>query len=242
MSDSQSETLISELSQQADEIETADAEEAGEPLIPKITLFLRSCWARTEKMIGLIVAAGILVSLAVAVFERNVYSSTTTLMPPDSTSPYNDVMGLLSPSSGAASLQEVRVLGLNTPGDLDVNILESRNVQDGLIARFDLVHRFNVRFPDDARNVLASQTKIDQNRTSGVISISVSSNEPTLAAQLAQGYVDRNQSGSRQMTPPLLHAANGSFWKGRLRRSNRILTNRAKSAQSVFQPRPKQST
>src|SRR5271154_5446103 len=127
MSDSQSEALESELSQQADEIESAGVEEAGEPLLPKITLFLRTCWAR-RKMIALIVAAGILVSLADALLEPNVYSSTTTLMPPDSSSAYNDVMSLLSPSSGVANLGS-EVLGLNTPGDLDVDILESRNVQ-----------------------------------------------------------------------------------------------------------------
>src|ERR1700728_2535326 len=101
MDDSQSETLDSELSQQADEIESADVEEAGEPLLPKITLFLRTCWAR-RKMIALIVGAGISVSLAAALLAPNVYSSTTTLMPPDSSSPYYDVMGLLSGSSGVA--------------------------------------------------------------------------------------------------------------------------------------------
>ncbi len=105
MSDSQTETLVSELSQQADEIESPDAEEAGEPLISKIAAFMRSCWAR-RKMIALIVAVGIVVSLANALLEPNVYSSTTTLMPPDGSSPYNDVMGLLSGASGAASLEQ----------------------------------------------------------------------------------------------------------------------------------------
>jgi uncharacterized protein involved in exopolysaccharide biosynthesis len=128
MDDSQNETLVSELSQQPDEIESADVGEARESLLPKITRFLRSCWAR-RKMFALIVAAGILVSLTRALTESNVYSSTTTLMPPDSSSPYTDVMGLLSGgSSGAASLSS-EVLGLNTPGDLYIGILESRNVQ-----------------------------------------------------------------------------------------------------------------
>jgi uncharacterized protein involved in exopolysaccharide biosynthesis len=140
-------------------------------------------------MIALIVAAGILVSLAAAVLQPNVYSSTTTLMPPDNSSQFYDVMGMLSPASGAASLGS-EVLGLNTPGDLFMSILRSRNVQDGLIARFDLVHHYKVRFPEYARKVLASQTKIDQDRQSGVISISVNADNPTLAAELARGYVE----------------------------------------------------
>jgi uncharacterized protein involved in exopolysaccharide biosynthesis len=189
MNNSQIGTLESELSQQADEIESAYIEEAREPLLSKITRFLRSCWAR-RKMIALIVAAGILVSLADALMEPNVYSSTTTLMPPDSSSPYYDVLSLLSDgSTGVANLSS-EVLGLNTPGDLFVSILGSRNVQDGLIARFDLVHHYKVRFPEVARKVLESQTKIDQDRESGVISISVSSDDPGLAAMLARGYVE----------------------------------------------------
>lgn len=188
MDESQSATLDSELSQQADGIESVDAEEVGEPLIPKIARFLRACWAR-RKMIALTVAAGILVSLVIALSEPNVYTSTTTLMPPDNSSQVYDVMGMLSPSSTAASLGS-EVLGLNTPGDLFVSILKSRNVQDGLIARFDLVHRYKVRFPEFARDVLASETTIDQDRQSGVISITVRATDPALAANLAKGYVE----------------------------------------------------
>ncbi len=188
MGDSQNETLVSELSQQADETESADVKEAGEPLISKIILFLRSCWAR-RKMIAVIVAAGILVSLAKALLEPNVYTSTTTLMPPDGSSPNFDAMGLFSQSSGAASLGS-EFLGLSTPGDLYSSILESRNVQDGMIARFDLMHLYKLRFPDQARNVLAAQTKIDQDRETGIISINVSSDDPGLAAKLSQGYVE----------------------------------------------------
>ena len=188
MDDSQIETLELELSQQAGETEPAGVKEAGEPLLPKITRFLRSCWAR-RKMVALIVAAGMLISLANALLTPKTYSSTTTLMPPDASSPYYDVMGLLSPSSGAASLGS-EVLGIGTPGDLYTSILESRNVQDGMVARFDLVHHYKVSFLDDARNDLASQTKIDQDRQSGIISISVNTDDPAFSAELAQGYVE----------------------------------------------------
>ncbi len=188
MDQSQSATLDSELSQQADGIDFVDAEEMGEPLLPKLARFVRDCWAR-RKMIALIVAGGILVSLALALMEPNVYSSTTTLMPPDNSSQYYDVMGMLSPSSSAASLGSA-FLGLSTPGDLFISILRSRNVQDGLIARFDLVHRYKVDFPDRARKVLEADTQIDQDRASGVIAISVRADDPVLAANLAKGYVE----------------------------------------------------
>jgi uncharacterized protein involved in exopolysaccharide biosynthesis len=194
MADSQIRTSDPEIWTQAEDVdpdgaeESTGPEEAGKPLMEKITISLRLCWAR-RKMIALIVAVGILLTLADALLERNVYTSTTTLMPPDTSSQFYDIMSMVSPSNNAANMAS-EALGLNTPGDLFISILDSRNVQDGLIARFDLVRYYKVRLPDDARKALDGSTKIDQDRKSGVISISVTDQNPVLATKLAQGYVE----------------------------------------------------
>jgi uncharacterized protein involved in exopolysaccharide biosynthesis len=168
--------------------EPAGTEEAGEPLSEKFARFIRLCWTR-RKMMALIVGAGIAISLAFALWRPNVYTSTTTLMPPDASSPYASILGLLGSSSSAAS-EAGDVLGLNTTGDLFISILPSRNVADDLVARFDLVHYFGDKFPDQARRDLADSTKIDQDRKSGMISISVTVASPLLAQKLDEGYVD----------------------------------------------------
>ncbi len=130
MDDLQSAKSGSDLPPQTDEVESDDAAEVHEALSVKIAGFLRVCWVRRKMIFG-ILAAGFLLSLLYALSLPNVYTSTTTLMPPDNSSPYSGVMSLLAPSSSAASLGS-GALELSTPGDLFISILESRNVQDGL--------------------------------------------------------------------------------------------------------------
>lgn len=188
MDDSQIVTTGSEVWTQAEASEPAGNEEAGEDLIVKIMRFIHMCWMR-RRMVLSIVGAGILISLIYALLQSNVYTSTTSLMPPDNSSPYSAMLSMLSSSSSAASLGS-EALGLNTPGELFVSILESRNVQDAVIARFDLVRYYKVHLVADARIVLASSTSIVQDRKSGIITIGVTDASPQLACKLAQGYVE----------------------------------------------------
>jgi uncharacterized protein involved in exopolysaccharide biosynthesis len=188
MDDSQNVTLDSEPQIQTEEYESADAEEVGEPLSAKIALYLRTCWARRKLVFG-IAAAGILVSVLYAFSLPNVYTSTTTLMPPGGTSPGSNIMNLLSPGSSGTDLSTM-ALGLNDPDELFISILKSRNVQDGLINRLDLAHYYKTRSIEDTRGSLAADTKIAEDRRSGIITISVTARNPVLASNIARGYVD----------------------------------------------------
>lgn len=98
-------------------------------------------------------------------------------------------MGMLNSAGGYASLGGA-ALGLSTPGELFVSILESRNVQESLATRFDLIQHYHSRLPEDARKHLSLATAIDEDRKSGVISISVTDHDPVLATNLAKGYVE----------------------------------------------------
>ena len=164
------------------------AREAAKPMSEKIIRFIRLCWRR-RLMIALIVVPSIAISVVYALMQPKVYTATTTLMPPDSASSYADIINMFAPSSGAASLTS-EALGLDTPGELFISILESRNVQDGLVARFDLTRYYHARLPEQARTELAASTSIDEDRKSGVISISVTVPSPPLAQKLADGYVE----------------------------------------------------
>ncbi|MGB7264694.1 MAG: Wzz/FepE/Etk N-terminal domain-containing protein, partial [Terracidiphilus sp.] len=90
MDDLQSAKSGSDLPPQADEIESDDAEEVDEALSVKIAGFLRACWVRRRMVFG-ILAAGFLLSLLYALSLPNVYTSTTTLMPSDNSTPYSGV-------------------------------------------------------------------------------------------------------------------------------------------------------
>jgi capsule polysaccharide export protein KpsE/RkpR len=188
MDDFQSTTQAPEFAAETDEVEPVGEEEAGESLGSRIADFLRTCWLKRRMIFG-IVAVGILASLLYALVLPNMYVSTTTLMPPDNTSPYSSIMGLLSPGSAAAQLGG-EALGLNTPSDLFIGILKSRNVQDGLINGLDLAHHYRSRDVEEARKSLEGATKIDEDRSSGVIMISVTDTNPVTASRIAGGYVE----------------------------------------------------
>lgn len=188
MDDPQSTTPGSELLPQTNEVESADAEEAGESLGLKLARFLRTYWARRRMVFG-ILAAGILGSLLYAFSLPSMYTSTTTLMPPHGASPYSAIMSVLAPGGSAAGF-ESEALGLESHGELYVSILESRNVQDGLINRLDLARYYKTRSMEAARMSLAGATKIEQDRRNGVIAIRVTAGNPVLASNMARGYVE----------------------------------------------------
>ena len=187
MNDSEVATPASELWNKTEGDEPVSIEDDSESLNFKLARFIRLCWAK-RLMVFSILALGILISLLYALSLPNIYTSTTTLMPPGNTSPYSSMMSMLSSGSAAAGLSG-EALGLETPGELFVSILGSRSVLDGLIQRFDLVHHYKSKILEDARTALTGATSIQSDRKSGIISISVKAVDPVLASNLAQGYV-----------------------------------------------------
>jgi uncharacterized protein involved in exopolysaccharide biosynthesis len=166
------------------------AEERGksiEDLMETVLFLLRGYWKR--RVIALsIIFAGAVLSIAYAWSLHNYYTSTATLMPPDNSSPYSTMLGMLG-GSGASVALGSDAFGLSTPGDLLASILESRTVGDAMIQHYGLVRYYNVKVPEDARGSLRRATTIDQDRKSGIISISVIDQNPEFARKLAQGYV-----------------------------------------------------
>jgi uncharacterized protein involved in exopolysaccharide biosynthesis len=187
MDQSQSATPGSELPAEANDVQSTSDEEVGEALSLRIIRFLRLCWVSRRIFFG-ILATGILVSLLYALLLPNVYTSTTTLMPPDSVSSNSNLMGLLS-SVGPIASAGSAALGTQTPGAVFVGIMGSQTVKESLVKQFDLVHHYKMRFIEDACKQLAADTGIQEDFKSGIITISVKSDNSVLASNLAQGYI-----------------------------------------------------
>src|ERR1035437_1032923 len=185
----QSATPGSEPWTQANDVESASAEEVGEALSIRITRFLRLCWVK-RRMISGILATGILLSLLYALSLPNMYISTTTLMPPDSDSSNSNMMSLLSSAAGPAASVGSEVLGMRTPGAIFTGILGSRSVQESLVKQFDLVHQYKTPLIEDACKQLTAATVIKEDPKNGIITISVTANNPVFASKIAQGYVE----------------------------------------------------
>ena len=139
----------------------------------------------------------LVVSTVVALLIPSRFQSTVNIMPPEQ----GDRGALLSllagrgegnsdgGASGLASLAG-SFLGMSSSGALFVELIQSRTVEDHIIDRFNLQKVYRARYKQDARNTLATRTGIEQDRKSGVISITVSDTSPPRAREIAQAYVE----------------------------------------------------
>jgi uncharacterized protein involved in exopolysaccharide biosynthesis len=203
-----------------------DAEETGEALSIRLIRFLQLCWVRRRVVIG-ILTAGIVLSAVYAFLQPNIYISTTTLMPPDSTSSSSNLMSLLS-SVGPAAGFGSSALGIKTPGAVFVSMLGSRTVQESLVKQFDLVHHYKKLLVQDACKQLAADTIIKDDTKSGIITISVKADSSMLASKIAQGYVTELD---RVVTQNSTSAARREriFLEGRLKEITRDMDDSAKA-------------
>ncbi len=151
---------------------------------------LRLLW-ESRRLLGRAVAAGLVLSVVVAVLIPSRYQSTARLMPPDSPAAggLSAAMAALSAGPNALGGLAGGLLGLKSTSDLLVGILTSRTVADQLVRQFDLRRVYGARRVEDARNVLATNTSTVVDRKSQIITITVTDQDAQRAAALAQAYI-----------------------------------------------------
>lgn len=69
-------------------------------------------------------------------------------------------------------------------------ILASRTVQDDIINRLDLRKVYHEKYYVNTRRVLSDRTKIEEDRKTGVLTLTVKDRDPERARDLAAAYVD----------------------------------------------------
>jgi len=166
----------------------------GQGFFPTVSLLWNS-----RQQIFRFVAAGFVLGVLIAFIIPPKYQSTTQLMPPDTQSGsgmslFSSFMGDSTSSAtggGGSDLGSLAgsLLGLKTPGELFVGVLQSRTVQDELINRFDLRKEYYVKRYVAARKKLSDNTEISLDHKSGIITISVYDRHPQRAADMAREYV-----------------------------------------------------
>jgi len=143
------------------------------------------------------VAVRVLLAASLIVFlVPSQYDSTARIMPPDQGG-NGALLSLLAgkaagsdgASPGLASLAG-NFLGSTNKGALFVDLARSRTVEDHLIDRFNLQKIYRVRYRQDARMTLEKRTSVDEDRKSGVLSITVTDVSPQRARDIAQAYVE----------------------------------------------------
>jgi uncharacterized protein involved in exopolysaccharide biosynthesis len=153
----------------------------------------------------------------------NHYDGVSKIVPGENQS--GGAAGVLSKLVGGASgglgggLDPTSLLGLKTPGALYIEIMKSRTVEDRLIDRYDLRHHYSQigrwlpsvykywlgrkLFEGDyykTRKHLASFTDFDEDKKSGVITLTYTDYDRQTAAKIANSYVEQLNSLAAQLS------------------------------------------
>ncbi|HET8888977.1 MAG TPA: Wzz/FepE/Etk N-terminal domain-containing protein [Candidatus Angelobacter sp.] len=159
-------------------------------------------WAlwRSRRFIWGVAWKTLLASIVLAFVIPAHYKSSVRFVPAENSSSNGSggsMMGLLSKAIGGSDnssmgfgLDAASLLGAKTPGAFYVEVLKSRSVQDRLINRFDLRARYRKATYFEARKKLTSFTDIEEDKKSGVITLTVTDYEPKIAAQIANAYIE----------------------------------------------------
>ncbi len=161
---------------------------------------------------------GLLAATLVAFLIPKEYESTIRLMPPEEQSGAGMalVATLSGKMSGGLGGLAGDMLGIKSSGDLFVGILKSRTVEDDLLGKFDLQHVYGRHMKELARQKLADNTAITEDRKSGIIAITVTDRSPQRAAAMAQEYVAQLNTVVSQLSTSSARRER-LFLEGRLR-------------------------
>jgi uncharacterized protein involved in exopolysaccharide biosynthesis len=194
-------------------------------------LTFRLLWAERRFLLRAGIA-GLIASTLLAFLLPKRFVSTAQLMPPDSqtSGTLALVAGLMGQAGQGGGMGAVAsdLLGLKTTGALFIGVLNSRTVQDRIIDRYDLKKVYGVKLQQSARELLASNTNVSEDRKSGIISLSVSDRDPKRAAGIAAAYVDELNTMMAQLTTSSAHRER-VFLEGRLATVNNDLESAEKN-------------
>lgn len=149
-------------------------------------------WKRRRQLLCVVIT-GIVLSILVALLIPPKFASSTRLMPADPQSKAGyamlaSAMGGMPIASQAGGLSSL--VNSRSSNSVFLAVLGSRTVQNDLINRFDLRKIYHVRCYEDARKKLTSRTTIDEDRKTGVLTITVIDRDAGRARDLAMAYVD----------------------------------------------------
>lgn len=149
-------------------------------------------WRNRRRLLILAGAGGLMSGLIFFVIPRQ-YESMVRIMPPDAQS----AMGFASMASALsgvpASVAGGGLAGLvnsRSPNAVFLAILGSRTAEDDIINRFDLRKVYGCKTYGCARKKLSGRTSVDEDKKTGVVTISVGDRDPVRAKDIAGAYVD----------------------------------------------------
>jgi uncharacterized protein involved in exopolysaccharide biosynthesis len=154
---------------------------------------LLAVW-RERRFVAKAGVLGLVAAAIVSLLIRPTYESTTRLMPPERGG-LGGLAAMLAtggsdrdPTSSLVGGFVADAVGLKSSGALWVGVLKSDTVEDSIVKQFDLMKVYRTRFRSDARDRLAESTTVEEDRKTGIISITVADHSPQRAMQMARAY------------------------------------------------------
>ena len=149
-------------------------------------------WQR-RRLLATVTAIALALGLGIAFLIPKRYESSTRIMPPDQQGSSAMLLAALASRAGGlgslGSLAGGLVSGHTTTA-LFVDLLHSGTISSHLIDRFQLQHIYRKRYRIDTAKQLARRTVVNDDKKSGVITITVEDTDPVRARDLAQAYLD----------------------------------------------------
>jgi uncharacterized protein involved in exopolysaccharide biosynthesis len=156
-----------------------------------LTELFRALSRRRRLILG-ITAASAAVALVVSLLLPVYYKAETRILPPQDKGSnlaaqlMGQAGGLIALAGGAA--------GGKSQGELFVAMAKSRTVLDRMVNRFDLMKLYKGKYREDARKNLVGFLKVQEDRKSGIISLTVEDRDPKRAAEMANAFVEELKS------------------------------------------------
>ena len=163
--------------------------EHGDKIFPAMTRIIQVL-LRWRKFIYVNVIAVTLFSLVLVFVVKPKYTAVATFQP---------VLEMGESQQGTAmALSMMLGGGMVSPGDIYIDILKSRIVQDTIIRKFNLVKKFNTSNIDKARKRFSDIVKFKSGIT-GMVRVEVTLDDPVLAADIANALVARLDQVNREI-------------------------------------------
>ena len=148
--------------------------------------------SRRRRLILGITAASAAVAVVVSLLLPVYYKAETRILPPQEKGS-NLAAQLLGQAGGLIGMAGGAV-GVKSQGELFVAMTKSRTVLDRMVDRFDLMKRYKEKYRQDARNKVVGSLTVQQDRKSGIISLTVEDRDPKRAADMANAFVEELKS------------------------------------------------
>jgi uncharacterized protein involved in exopolysaccharide biosynthesis len=176
---------------------------------------VRLVWKKRAQVI-VITALATCAAVTYSLMATPRFESTTRLLPAPPSSLLDGRVPMMPHDISALAGLVGLPSGSHADNERFVALLKSRTVADRIIDRFHLMQRYHARHRFEARIILAQRTVIQQDRKTGVITLTFSDSSPEFAAQVAQAYVEGLEKVNAEMNTSGAHLER-EFLEGRVK-------------------------